>query len=105
MKKEGISVVFISHKLDEMMDITDRITILNNVRLIEFSVYVIQGVMSALVGVVLTSKLLPVILREQLRKLAVRLVCGKILTMNVISLPVLSLPLSPMSNFLTVCLI
>ena len=29
-----------------------------NVRLIEFSVYVIQGVMSALVGVVLTSKLL-----------------------------------------------
>ena len=30
MKKEGISVVFISHKLDEMMDITDRITILNN---------------------------------------------------------------------------
>lgn len=30
LKKEGISVVFISHKLDEMMDITDRITILNN---------------------------------------------------------------------------
>ena len=30
LKKEGVSVVFISHKLDEMMDITDRITILNN---------------------------------------------------------------------------
>ena len=30
LKAQGISVVFISHKLDEMMTITDRITILNS---------------------------------------------------------------------------
>lgn len=30
LKEKNISVVFISHKLDEMMEITDRITILNN---------------------------------------------------------------------------
>lgn len=30
LKKKGIGVVFISHKLDEMMSVTDRITILNN---------------------------------------------------------------------------
>ncbi len=32
LKKQGISVVFISHKLDEMLELTDRITILNNGR-------------------------------------------------------------------------
>ena len=32
LKEKGISVVFISHKLDEMMEITDRITVLNSGR-------------------------------------------------------------------------